>query len=73
MKFMFVSYTMLCIESIQKSGLIVLIAVLVGWAIMYFVMFSRGLNDESNAPQRVVEVPYYSQIMNFLNTGGRNR
>ena len=63
---------MLCIDSIQKCALIVSLAVLVGWVVFYFVMLSKGLNSGTNI-QRVAEVPYYSQIMNFLNTGGRNR
>ncbi len=64
---------MLCLDSVQKSGLIVSISVAVGWIVLYFVMLSKGLKKSSNKPQQVVEVPYYSRLMTFLNTGGRNR
>lgn len=64
---------MLCLDSVQKSGLIVSISVAVGWIVLYFVMLSKGLKKSSNELQRVVEVPYYSRLMTFLNTGGRNR
>ncbi len=63
---------MLCVGSIQKSGFVVLISVLVGWVVFYCVMLSKGLRRNSTITH-VVEIPYYSQIMSFLRTGGRNR